>query len=347
MDQLAGFGREDFHESRRSAERDPFLIRTDVGREHAVGLVANLGDSLAGRHIEQHRLAGLGPVSPRREQQLAVAAELQDVGNPFRERQYADQLQVIGVVKQDTLMPRDRDERSPRAGRERRHRMRSLRRRQLHRRQLLRHRRRTFRLTGRDRCQIEIHFASRILRRADRCLRRAKFNPFFDDRDVRVRNLRRLRRHERLFDVSDRLVQPAGIGTSRRDRLAAAAAGDQRLIRHHVEVRRRLVRIVAVAAMLPQNRRDVVLVGDNVLGLGGVGLVLRKRCGRQTNDERKTDHAEKHGGLRLWSAVCQHRFGFVPNRFCKRSKAVLTHRTVNQWLNANSVELKSPHRISP
>ena len=56
------------------------------------------------------------PRPPASQQHAAVAAEAEDVGNAFRERQHAQQLGRVGVVERDLLLPGDRDERRPGAG---------------------------------------------------------------------------------------------------------------------------------------------------------------------------------------------------------------------------------------
>ena len=108
MFEFAGRRVVDLHNSARPAECHELLIWTDVGGEDRVGLITDLGQAFAGGDIKQHDLARFRAVSASGEQQLAVAAELQHIRNPFGERQRADQLQIVGVVEQDLLLACDR-----------------------------------------------------------------------------------------------------------------------------------------------------------------------------------------------------------------------------------------------
>src|SRR4051812_10110124 len=71
-------------------------------------------------HPPRPPLPPLPPVPPPRQQDARVAAELQHVDRPLGERQHAEQFQRVGVVQQDLLLPADRQQRRPRAGRHRR-----------------------------------------------------------------------------------------------------------------------------------------------------------------------------------------------------------------------------------
>ena len=89
-------------------------------------------------------------------------------------------------------------------------------------------------------------------------------------------------------------VQQALIRTASHDGLAAAPPRHQCLIGHHVQIGRRLVRVVAIAAMLTQDRGDMVLERDQFFGLVRGRLLLcdgrQGTANQKRNDGQATDH---------------------------------------------------------
>ena len=92
------------------------MVGADVGGEDGVVFLADLEDALAGLDVPDDRQARLAAAAAAGEEQVAVAAELQDVDRPLGERQDADQAVRVGVVEQHLLLPADGDERGPGAG---------------------------------------------------------------------------------------------------------------------------------------------------------------------------------------------------------------------------------------
>ena len=63
----------------RPAEGDQAVVGADVGGEHGVVFLADLEDALARLHVPDDRQARLPAPAAAGQQQVAVAAELQDV----------------------------------------------------------------------------------------------------------------------------------------------------------------------------------------------------------------------------------------------------------------------------
>ena len=103
----------------RTAERDLAVVGADVGRQHDVVFLADLEDARALLDVPGDRQPRLAAAPAAGQEQVAVAAELQDVDQPLGERQDADQVVVGRPVEQHLLVPGDRDQRRPGARRHR------------------------------------------------------------------------------------------------------------------------------------------------------------------------------------------------------------------------------------
>ena len=55
--ELSVGGAVNFDTFARAAERDELLIGAEVGGEHGVNFIADGGEALAGRHVEEHDTA--------------------------------------------------------------------------------------------------------------------------------------------------------------------------------------------------------------------------------------------------------------------------------------------------
>ena len=97
VDERPGFGREDFHDSARTAECHLPLIRRQVRRQHHIRLVADLRQTLPGLHIEQDRGAVLHRSPPSGQQHSSRPAETQDMRFAFGERQRPDEVACRGI----------------------------------------------------------------------------------------------------------------------------------------------------------------------------------------------------------------------------------------------------------
>ena len=87
--ELAVLGGVNANDLARPAEGDLRLIGADVGGEHGVALIADFKDALAGLHAPDNGAPRFGPAAATGKQQAAVAAEFQNVGNPFRKGKHA------------------------------------------------------------------------------------------------------------------------------------------------------------------------------------------------------------------------------------------------------------------
>ncbi len=285
---LAVLGRIDADQLVRSAQRDLRLVGADVGRQHGIGFVPDFDDLRAGLDAPDHGLAGLPAAAARRQQQAAVAAEFQHVRRAVGERQYADEIETVGIVEQYLLLPGHGSERRPGAGGNCRDRPGPWRHEHRLRRELarLRHRRRTFRPAFHHRCQADFSrrfhghgFAAGVFQ----C---PLIDPLLDRVEVGWRQLVRLRRHVRLNLVREHAVEPAAFRVARLHHRAGAAAFHELGVTAGVEPALDLLGIVAGQAFLAQQGEDVVLVGDFLGGwlVGGAGRTNH----RDTETQSKT-----------------------------------------------------------
>ena len=93
------------------------MVGADVGGEHGVVFLADLEDPLPCLDVPGDRDSRLTATAAAGQQQVAVAAELEDMDRALGEGQHADQVAVGRPVKKHLLVPADRDQRCPRARR--------------------------------------------------------------------------------------------------------------------------------------------------------------------------------------------------------------------------------------
>ncbi len=199
INEFAARSRKNAHHFARPTQRDQALIGANVGRQNDIVFVANFGNALAGCNIPQHHAAAFRFVPAAGQQNLSIAAEAQHMHSPLGKRQHADQLQRVGVVKQNFFLPRHGDQRRPRAGGKRRHCPGAL---GVHHRLKRQARRHGWRPVGlliqrRRELQLRVIFLCR-LRFASRTLERPVFDESLNDRQLIIGQFRRVQRHVRL-----------------------------------------------------------------------------------------------------------------------------------------------------
>ncbi len=102
------------------AESDRCHVGHHVGGEHGVVFAAKRHTLTAALDVPSDHAAGLATASAPGNEQLAVAAERERLNEAALKRQYAKQLERLGVVKQRLFLAGDRDDRRPRVGGKRR-----------------------------------------------------------------------------------------------------------------------------------------------------------------------------------------------------------------------------------
>ena len=265
------------------AEGDLAVVGADVGRQDDVVFLADLEDARPLLDVPGDRDPGLAAAAAAGQQQVAVAAELEDVDRPFGKRQHADQVVIGRPVEQHLLVPGDRDQRRPGARRHRHDRAGLGLGDERLGRQVLGHRRRARRLAQRGGVELELELRLGLGRRhAAGVLERTPFDPLADQLDLGVGDLGRVGRHLGLFLVRDHQEERAVVGIARLDHLARAASLHRRAVVVEVQAPLLLVGVVARAAAAAKDGRHVVLVGDLRLGRVG-GEADRQRRPRHEN----------------------------------------------------------------
>ena len=97
------------------------VVRADVCCEDHIVFRANFSDAFAGFQIPENNLTGVRTAATTCHQPLAISGELQDVGDPFRERQHPFKFQRNCVVEENLLMAGNCCDRRPRIHRQGRH----------------------------------------------------------------------------------------------------------------------------------------------------------------------------------------------------------------------------------
>ncbi len=208
----------------RRPQGNASLIRRKIRSENGIEFIADFSDFLARRHVPDQYLPALGGLPTAGKQKAAVLAEVNHIRLPRRKRQDSQHIQRLRVVEDDLVLASQSGKRGPRAARKRAERSGTRRiRHRLQRQPHRRHRRRALGLADGRRDDRHVVLLLRDRDLAPRILRRPGRDPRAEHRNLRIRQLVRLLRHERLRLVRQRLEHRAARRIARLDDFAVVA----------------------------------------------------------------------------------------------------------------------------
>ena len=261
-----------FHQPAWSTHGDFALVRTEISRENGVVFVTHGCDFFGGDDVPQRHTSGLAALATTHDQDLAVLAELHVGGLALGEWNHSSEIECVEVEQQHLPLARHRHQRRPRthgqsdghAGHSRVN--------QWIEKGMFRHRRRSIGFSGIGNLQRQIdrRFGRRE-RLAPAGLEQTAANPLLEDVDFLVGNLGLVRRHVGLLRMSDGAIEFAGLRIPRHHHGAGAASFHQATVGGQIEIALLLVGIVALAAIVLDDRQQMILIGDLFLRDGWNG----------------------------------------------------------------------------